>query len=100
MQDVGALQATTLKEMEDAAVAADDALADLETSRPTKDSSEPAEGLPQLLIFLPQTHPQEESGHMKSHRRDEALLATEHQGPPRASPTERRHSSACPQLHF
>jgi hypothetical protein len=97
---MGVLLATTLKEMEDVAVATDDALADPDTLRPTEDSSEPVALLPQLLNSLPQTCPQEESGHMKACHRDDSPLVSEHWNPLRASPTECRCSTIRLQLHF
>jgi hypothetical protein len=56
---MGALPATTSKEMEDAAVAANDTLADPKTLCPTVDSLEPVAVLPQLLNSLPQIRPQD-----------------------------------------
>ncbi len=97
---MGVLQATTLKEMEDAAVAADDTLVDPKTLRLSEDSLEPAVVLPRLLNSMPQTRPQEESGHMKARCRDDTPLVLKHLAPPQTSPMERRHSTAHPQLHF
>jgi hypothetical protein len=91
---------TTSKEMVNAAIAADNALADPKTLHPMEDSLEMTAGLPQLLNSLPQICPQEESGHMKSHCRDDAPLVLEQGDSPQASSIEHKRSTARLQLHL
>jgi hypothetical protein len=90
------LQALISKEMEDVDVAMDNALVDLKTTLPTENSLVPAAVLPRLQDSLPQTCPQEESCHMKAHRRDDAPPVLGRWGLQWASPTRRRHNTACP----
>ncbi len=68
MRDVGVLQVIVSKKMEDADVVAEDAHAVPNTTHPTEASLVPAVVFPRLQDYLPRTHPQEESCHMKAQR--------------------------------